>query len=535
MSNVELARQFFLQGLAFFQDQDFPEAESRFQKAADLAPDRVSVLTNLAATRIKLQKFDLAMHAAQQALALDATNVEALIVLGLVDKERHNFEQAAERFDAALRLSPDSVEAWLNKGVVAHTQKRYEQALEHYDHVVRLRPDYPEGWLNRGNTLLELERFDEALAHFQRALALDSGLMLAIQGIMKCHKRRNDNRRLIEAFDAWQPLTGVNAYANELMGYAFLDQGDKDQAYAYFRKASVIAETQRDANNQTEWPIQGSRIRHDLEQLEHLEALGKITDSGRRSLAVLKRAVNNTTAPVDSAEKEALLYAASHYHHVPDFPFAGKALGDNDYPAIEHAFFHNALRLVVIDDFLTETALLNMRRYCEEASVWKRSYHSGYVGTFMGTGFCSRVLLAIADELKRAMPKVIGSNSLSEAWAFKYDQNMSGVNLHADFASINTNFWITPDGACLDNSKGGLLIYDVPAPNDWSFYAYNSDSRNIERFLKQHNSKFTRVPYKANRCVLFDSTYFHATDEISFKPEYQNRRVNCTLLYGKAL
>jgi Flp pilus assembly protein TadD len=65
MSNVDLARQFFLQGLAFFQDQDFPEAKSRFQKAADLAPDRVSVLTNLAVTRIKLQKFDLAMRAAQ--------------------------------------------------------------------------------------------------------------------------------------------------------------------------------------------------------------------------------------------------------------------------------------------------------------------------------------------------------------------------------------------------------------------------------------------------------------------------------------
>lgn len=107
----------------------------------------------------------------------------------------------------------------------------------------------------------------------------------------------------------------------------------------------------------------------------------------------------------------------------------------------------------------------------------------------MGTAFCSRVLLAIANELKRATPNVIGSNSLSEAWACKYDQNMSGVNLHADFASINTNLWITTEDACL-NSKGGSLIYDLPAPNDWSFYAYNSGSRNIQRFITQHNSKF---------------------------------------------
>lgn len=75
-----------------------------------------------------------------------------------------------------------------------------------------------------------------------------------------------------------------------------------------------------------------------------------------------------------------MLFAASHNHQVPNFPFAGKPLGDNDYPAIKHAFFHNTLRLVVIDDFLTETELLNLQRYCEEASVGKRSSRSGYVG-----------------------------------------------------------------------------------------------------------------------------------------------------------
>jgi hypothetical protein len=153
----------------------------------------------------------------------------------------------------------------------------------------------------------------------------------------------------------------------------------------------------------------------------------------------------------------------------------------------------------------------------------------------MGTGFCSRVILAIADELKLAMPNVIGSNALSHAWGFKYDQGMKGINLHADFARINANFWITPDEACLDKTKGGLLIYDVPAPTDWNFYSYNCDQKKIRAFLEEKNSKFVRVPYRCNRCVLFDSTYFHATDELYFKEGYTNRRINCTLLYGKGL
>jgi hypothetical protein len=47
-----------------------------------------------------------------------------------------------------------------------------------------------------------------------------------------------------------------------------------------------------------------------------------------------------------------------------------------------------------------------------------------------------------------------------------------------------------------------------------------------------HRAKAQRVPYRANRCVLFDSSLIHITDEIHFRPGYENRRVNVTLLYG---
>jgi hypothetical protein len=33
--------------------------------------------------------------------------------------------------------------------------------------------------------------------------------------------------------------------------------------------------------------------------------------------------------------------------------------------------------------------------------------------------------------------------------------------------------------------------------------------------------------------VIFDSSLFHATDEMRFKEGYLDRRINLTLLYGK--
>ena len=48
-----------------------------------------------------------------------------------------------------------------------------------------------------------------------------------------------------------------------------------------------------------------------------------------------------------------------------------------------------------------------------------------------------------------AMPIVVGTEDLRQAWDFKYDQRLGGIILHADFARVNINFWLTPDSATI--------------------------------------------------------------------------------------
>ena len=43
--------------------------------------------------------------------------------------------------------------------------------------------------------------------------------------------------------------------------------------------------------------------------------------------------------------------------------------------------------------------------------------------------------------------------------------------------------------------------------------------------------EFIRVPYKSNRVVVFNSKLYHVTDNINFKDNYIDRRVNVTFLY----
>ena len=53
----------------------------------------------------------------------------------------------------------------------------------------------------------------------------------------------------------------------------------------------------------------------------------------------------------------------------------------------------------------------------------------------------------------------------------------------------------------------------------------------IQNHLAQYEP--TRIPYKQNRLVIFDSALFHKTDFFKFKEGYKDRRINLTIMFGK--
>jgi hypothetical protein len=188
--------------------------------------------------------------------------------------------------------------------------------------------------------------------------------------------------------------------------------------------------------------------------------------------------------------------------------------------------------VVVIDDLLTPEALDSLYRYCLDTTMWTLGVTRAYVMALLQDGLACPLLLQIAHELPLRLPSIVKGCQLRQAWAFKYDSAAPGTDLHADEAAVNVNFWITPDAANLDPSSGGLVVYDKEAPLDWDFAHYNGNQPAIRSFLESSGARAIRVPYRQNRAVVFNSNLFHRTDDFNFRPEYENRRINVTLLYG---
>lgn len=201
---------------------------------------------------------------------------------------------------------------------------------------------------------------------------------------------------------------------------------------------------------------------------------------------------------------------------------------------------HEHPGIVVIDNLLSPQVLEKVRRYLLLSTFWyetKRPKYGKYVGAYIGDGMNDRLLMEIAYELHKAMPRVMEGHPLKELWSYKYesspDQPITGIHTHADDAIVNVNLWITPDDANLDPDSGGLVIFTVKPPAHFSFDQFNSNWEYIEEhLLKPANFANVTVPHRQNRAVIFDSFLFHKTDRYNFKSGYENRRINLTFLYG---
>ena len=113
----------------------------------------------------------------------------------------------------------------------------------------------------------------------------------------------------------------------------------------------------------------------------------------------------------------------------------------------------------MIDDFLTQDFLDDLRIFFRCANIFKYPYSRGYIGAFLGKGMANRALLEFSTELKQSLKKIFLNYYLSQAWSFKYDAKREGIGVHADDAKVNVNFWITDDSANMNYDNGGMIIW----------------------------------------------------------------------------
>ena len=476
-------------GVIRFQQGQYPQAIELIAGALKLNPQVAEAWINLGHVQVVAGRPDEAVASYRRALVLSPGESAVLSALAGVLWQLGRQDDALECLGQLLTLRPGDMELRHRRADMLREMKRFDQALKDYDAVLAVHPDLAETLTNRGATLSEMGRSEEAMQSLDRALALRPDLPAALSN-------RGFTLRALSRFDeALQSLNRAleiepdHVPALAVRGKVLSEMNRLEESFRDFRRAAELAYGGAK-------PVQAKlahQITHDREQQQWRAAHGET--GGER--------------------------------------LKGPAVNSQNAAAVAKAWAGSDPSLVVIDNLLTQEALDGLRRFCRGSDIWHTAYNQGYLGAFPESGFAAPLLAQIVEELSATFQEIFADHPLRYHWAFKYDSKLDGIGIHADEAAVNVNFWITPDEANLDPEGGGLVIWDKQAPLDWDFAKFNADESAAYDFLAKSGAKPVKIPYRANRAVIFDSNLFHKTDEIAFAEGYENRRINITMLYGR--
>ena len=450
------------------------------------------------------------LTALQQRIKREPDAIDAYLEMAALMSRRRESGMAAQLLRTALDRAPRHLGLLTNLGgLLAGTDYTAEEGIRYLRQVVE---QMPRSYLSHYNLAIGLKsagQFAESERQFRLTLDLKPDL--------------------------------ADAQVN--LGHVLLELGRVAEAAEAYETALPL---RRAMGVTSKSPIKTNeaKLRHDIEQLRYLAGLGLLDRQYDSVIADHEAALADLSALPPGATTVNLLpahqaklagtYNRLLYRHAGEPIDSGAVNPALDRETIERGYGDNAPGYAWFDGLLTPAALAALRDFCLQSTVWFQCrYGDGYLGAFMDDGFCCPLLLQIADELRHSLPGIFKGHTLRRMWAFKYDSRLGGIPIHADFAAVNVNFWVTPDEANLGRDGGGLIVWNKRMPQDWELWRYKDDIPAIRDFLAASRAKSLDVPYRQNRTVMFNSDLFHETGRLNFREGYENRRINVTMLFGK--
>ena len=240
-------------GLAAWQANQAPQAESAIREAIRLYPDYVRARAKLAALLLDRGRTEEARLWAVSALERDPDFPDALLTAGNVATVQGDLERAESCFRGLLRVRPASQAAAFNLANTLRARHQGKEAVAGYRDLVARAPDHAGAWTNLVDTLLGLGLDPEALEEARRGgvafdrvvksasagCAMDPawGAFATVSGVVHLrHGRIEEARSLLERAIALRP--------DLMQAHRWLAEAVKDTDPGMARKAYHLGATQ---------------------------------------------------------------------------------------------------------------------------------------------------------------------------------------------------------------------------------------------------------------------------------------------------
>ncbi len=475
-------------------------------------------------------------------LQKDPKDYDANHLHGTILSQNKQYAKAINFFSIAYESEQITCELLNNYAIALRNLNAFTECEKLLKESIILDQMFPNSYLNLSNCYLSQEKLDEAIDILLESINLGINIIrcrVEIVSILYSILRNKYSKAALSNLKKHMKILCKSGDPNAISKCAliYFNIGQMDDALKNFKlseklfsdaipTASVLMNTNIERIN--------TFVKHEYEQIKHIDS----DDDGIRNMKITQKfydklenlALRNSN-DFNTNDYEFISELHKVKYNKPPLiqkKYLNEGINKND---IEHDYSSSTPEMVVVDNFLTDEFLNELQVFFRCSNIFKYPYSRGYIGAFLGKGMANKAILEFSHELKSSFPKIFFDYYLSQAWAFKYDSKKEGIGIHADDAKVNVNFWITDDSSNLNINNGGMIIWKKQPKLDATFADFNS-IKSMDKINEEvKNSDYVKVEYKSNRAVIFNSKLYHVTDEIDFKDNYKDRRVNVTFLY----
>jgi tetratricopeptide (TPR) repeat protein len=154
-------------------------AERAYLQALEVDAGNVHALNLLGMLCVNAFRPDEAVDYISRAIAISDTDAQSHANLGLAYKDQGNTRKAVHHFQRSIKLDPGNPIVHNNLGNVLRLLEQPKAAAASYENALKLRNDFAECWSNLAAALNESEQFEPGLRAVRRALQLDPKLAQA--------------------------------------------------------------------------------------------------------------------------------------------------------------------------------------------------------------------------------------------------------------------------------------------------------------------------------------------------------------------
>lgn len=203
---------------AYYYLQSYKEALLNYETAMHLGSEprwRAMVAQSIGNIQADyLENYDAAIAYYEMAKALDPTEVENYIQLGLLYFQKEDFANAELVYHKALKLAPENPRLSSNIGYLRWMEGDIENAVAFYEQAISLDDSYEIPMNNLGVIYLDtLGQVHRAIELFRKAIDINENYALGYYNLGRAHSFLNNR---LEAANCFQVAQDLNRFSQDL-------------------------------------------------------------------------------------------------------------------------------------------------------------------------------------------------------------------------------------------------------------------------------------------------------------------------------